>query len=390
MAARSLAPTEDVLRTQTLRLVASRSRIGAVSAQRILARTGVVLAGVVLALVAAELLVRALELGPSFQVLHRELFQLSANPVLGYELHPGASDGATTINSAGFRDREFALAKPAGVFRIVCVGDSVTFGQPKKSEESWPKALERLLNERVGTASFEVLNLGVTGYNVLQVAERLRILGLAYQPDLVLYGYVLNDPQELSIELEALRDLERASERQFHEGLERGALRLLANSRLFLWLASRVSTATPPKSGAVEFTHKRDPAFEAFQGGDTRGQYFRALHDDPAARARLGAGLDALAESTRAAGVPLALLIFPLLLDPRAGAYPLADVHTLVADEARARGFAVVDLAPALGACQRCAVDFLHPNAAGAELFAARAAAELGRLGLVPLPPAGR
>jgi len=359
-----------------------------VSAKRILARTGVVLAGVALALGAAELVVRALDLGPSFQVLHRELFQLSANPVLGYELHPGASDGATTINSAGFRDREFALAKPAGVFRIVCVGDSVTFGQPKKPEESWPKALERLLNANASAPRYEVLNLGVTGYNVRQVAERLRTLGLAYQPDLVLYGYVLNDPQELSIELEALRDLEQASERRFEAELGRGALRLLAHSRLYLWLASRVEPPAPLEPGAVEFTHKRDPAYEAFQGGDTRGRYFRALHEDPAGRARLSAGLDALARD--AAGVPLAVLLFPLLLDPRAGAYPLADVHALVADEARRRGLAVVDLAPALGDCERCAVDFLHPNAAGAELLAARAAEELGRLGLLPRPATGR
>jgi len=83
------------------------------------------------------------------------------------------------------------------------------------------------------------------------------------------------------------------------------------------------------------------------------------------------------------------VLLFPLLLDPRAGPYPLADVHALVAEEVQRRQLTVIDLAPALGDCEHCAVDFLHPNAAGAELFAVRAAEQLGRLGLLPVQPDG-
>lgn len=347
----------------------------------ILSRSALAAFGLLLALACAEIAVRLLDLGPSFQVLHRELFQLSGDPALGYELVPGAPDGDTTINSAGFRDREFERAKPPGVFRIVALGDSVTFGQPKKPDESWPKALERLLEELPAGPRCEVLNLGVTGYNVRQVAERLHTLGLAYQPDLVLYGYVLNDPQELSIELEALRDLRADAERRFHEELGRGALRLLSSSRLFLLLASRID---PPVRGTVEFDHKRDPAYDAFQGGDRRGAYFRALHEDDAGRARLSAGLDRLAEAARAAGVPLVLALFPLLLDPRDGPYPLADVHALVTAEARARGFDVIDLEPALTSCERCAADFLHPNAQGARAAAAAVLEGLERLRRLP------
>ena len=56
-----------------------------------------------------------------------------------------------------------------------------------------------------------MLNFGVTGYNITQVVERLRTLGLRYEPDLLLYGYVLNDPQGISREgeiIKALRDFE--------------------------------------------------------------------------------------------------------------------------------------------------------------------------------------
>jgi lysophospholipase L1-like esterase len=359
----------------------------ALAPRKLLLRAGLAALALVGALGAAELAVRALDLGPSFQVLHRELFRLSADPELGYELAPLAPDGDEQINSSGFRDREFERAKAPGVFRIVAVGDSVTFGQPKEPAESWPKALERELNARAGAgARFEVLNLGVTGYNGVQIARRLQTLGLAYEPDLVIYGYVLNDPQELSIELEALRDLEAESERRLTADLGNGALRLLARSRLFLLVRSRLAAPPAPAPGTVAFRHRRDPAYDAFQGGDERGAYFRTLHESEAGRERLRASLARMAEATRAAGVPLVLALFPLLLDPRAGPYPLADVHALVAEEARAQGLETIDLTPAFTDCARCAADFLHPNARGAEVAAHALAEALARDGRLPGP----
>lgn len=355
--------------------------IGPVTGGKILRGASLALAALLLALGLAELGVRALGLGPASQILHRELFQLSTDPLLGYELHPLAPDGPGRINAAGFRGPEVEQAKAPGVFRIVAVGDSVTFGQPKKPDEAWPAALERALRAR-GLAA-EVLNLGVTGYNVLQVAERLRTLGLRYRPDLVLYGYVLNDPQELSIELEALVDLRAAEEGRLRAELGRGLTGALVHSRLFLWLRGlRSAPALVP--GSVDFRHPRDPAYEAFQHGDRRGAYFRALHEDPAGRERLGTGLDRMAEATRAAGVPLEVVLFPLLLDPRDGPYPLTDVHALVGAEARARGFAVLDLQTTFAGGARMAADFLHPNAAGAEAAARAILADLERTGRLP------
>jgi hypothetical protein len=68
------------------------------------------------------------------------------------------------INSAGFRDREFPIPKPEGVFRIAAIGDSVTYGHECAQEAAYPKQLERLLNLAAGDAAprYEVLNFGVT------------------------------------------------------------------------------------------------------------------------------------------------------------------------------------------------------------------------------------
>lgn len=347
------------------------------------------LGGVLTALALAEAAVRVLDIGPSFQVLHSEMFRLSENPVLSYELAPGARDGDARINSAGFRDREFALEKPSGVFRIVAVGDSVTFGVRRKSAgETWPKDLERSLNHSSQGTIFEVLNLGVIGYNVLQIAERLRVLGLRYHPDLVLYGYVLNDPQEFSLERDALIYLRDAAEERFYRDLQHGLLRALSNSRLFLLLRSRFRDPEPTNPAENPASRlERDPAYNAIRRGDTRGVYFRVLHEDPEGRARLRTGFDRLASLANGAHVPLVVAIFPLLLDPRAGPYPLSDVHALVAHEARRRGFDVIDLETVLvEACAEtpCHDDFMHPNSIGNRVVGRALAESLHALGRLP------
>lgn len=50
---------------------------------------------------------------------------------------------------------EFADAKPNGIFRIVCLGDSCTHFGP----DSYPEKLQALLNE-VAPGRFEVINAG--------------------------------------------------------------------------------------------------------------------------------------------------------------------------------------------------------------------------------------
>jgi lysophospholipase L1-like esterase len=354
-------------------------------------RALVALAGSLLALASAELGVRWLDIGPGFQVVYREVYQLSDNPVLGYELRPGAPDGAGRINRAGFRDREFPRAKPAGVFRIVAIGDSVTFGRPEEPLESWTKHLERAMNERGSGVAFEVLNLGVTGYNVTRVAERLRVLGLGYQPDLVLYGYVLNDPQAGSVESLALMDRKAEAELRLDEALGRGALRWLSGSRLFLLGASLVRDEPAPASPARKRPRPALPAeiaARAAQGEDLRGGFFRTLHEEAEPRARLRSGLERIAALTRAAELPVVGVIFPLFFPPDERGYPLRDVHALVSGEMRSLGFWTVDLQPAFAAAESrgldCSADPLHPNALGHELAAGALLEELERLGLLP------
>jgi len=126
------------------------------------------------------------------------------HPTRGWALRPDLRDvpafGAKTLstNSRGLRGpREYGLDKPAGVARIVVLGDSFTFGEDVGDEEAWPRRLEALLP---GT---EVLNLGVHGYGHDQMLLYLKEEGLKYHPDVVVVGFL---PDDMERNVVAFRD----------------------------------------------------------------------------------------------------------------------------------------------------------------------------------------
>jgi hypothetical protein len=107
--------------------------------------------------------------------------------------HP-VREVVATINDLGFRGPRVECEKPAGVFRIVVIGDSQSFGSGVAEEESWPAVLARTVAPLVGGARIEVMNCAVPGYDAEQSAIALETRWLAYAPDLVLLGYFVNDP----------------------------------------------------------------------------------------------------------------------------------------------------------------------------------------------------
>jgi hypothetical protein len=68
------------------------------------------------------------------------------------DMHVACPRGNKTIyidiNSQGFRDKEFSLSKPTNTIRILAMGDSWTYGWYVNLNDTWPKKLENLLNER--------------------------------------------------------------------------------------------------------------------------------------------------------------------------------------------------------------------------------------------------
>jgi lysophospholipase L1-like esterase len=115
--------------------------------------------------------------------------QYAPHPFLGYELTRGGE-----VNSLGMRGPEVTKEKPPGVFRIVCVGGSTTFGAGVPSERTYPARLQIALNELAPAGlRYEVLNCGVPGYTSVESLIQLELRLLELSPDVVLSYDAIND-----------------------------------------------------------------------------------------------------------------------------------------------------------------------------------------------------
>jgi lysophospholipase L1-like esterase len=144
-----------------------------------------------------ELVVRVLRLDQSCPSDYNKDAVWACDPVLNFKLKPGLIAGGKPVNRAGFRNREFT-PKPPGVFRIVSLGDSCTFGIVTREmfeyiPEPYPQLLERLAAERIGAGKLEVLNAGIAGYNSFQGVMLLRTKLRGLEPNLITVRYGWND-----------------------------------------------------------------------------------------------------------------------------------------------------------------------------------------------------
>ncbi|MGE5692456.1 MAG: SGNH/GDSL hydrolase family protein [Candidatus Zixiibacteriota bacterium] len=96
--------------------------------------------------------------------------------------------GDYRTNSDGFRDREFEENRLAGKKRILCLGNSVTFGWGVAEEEAYPQVLQNLIS-----SEYEVYNCAQTGYTTFQGKRLLDALLQQDQPDIVTIAYIWND-----------------------------------------------------------------------------------------------------------------------------------------------------------------------------------------------------
>jgi lysophospholipase L1-like esterase len=105
-----------------------------------------------------------------------------------------------SLNSEGFRDVEIRKQKPSSVFRIVCLGDSWTFGWNVGTTQSYPQQLQDLLRREFPEANFEVLNLGVAGYSSLHGLRLLKTRVLDLNPDVVVVSFAMNEPRMAGVD----------------------------------------------------------------------------------------------------------------------------------------------------------------------------------------------
>jgi lysophospholipase L1-like esterase len=300
----------------------------------------------------------------------------SAVPGLKYEHTPGvvtrSSGIEIKINSQGFRGPEPASNPPAN--RVIILGDSIAFGLYLNWEDTFSSKLQQRLNS--DNRDTEVLNLGVSGYDVLQQVSLLEFRGLKYQPNLVVVAYCLND---ISIASWSLDDIERMRSRQ-------GSL--LYKSRLAQFVAANVdairlkrwlSHVNEPEVFHREYEHQIDPI------SDDEVELLKLMKSAPrwpsttwyGDRDRIGRlrfAFRRLAALSKENGFSVVIMTVPLLIEEN-GTYTHGAAHRIVEMEARRAGFDSVNLTDTF---MRAGLenlktkwgDIIHPNASGHSLIA--------------------
>jgi lysophospholipase L1-like esterase len=280
----------------------------------------------------------------------------------GYTIH---------INNLGLRDaRDVAVPKPPGTFRVLCVGDSFTFGIETPEELTYARLLEDALAQHAGGRRVEVWNAGVNGLNSCQEQAWLEAYGWALEPDVVTVGFVMNDVLPLTGE---------SMPRSFP------GRSWMLRWPLYHWARHHVVNKWRLTGNDPEANRLRTEILRH------QGRIETAPSSSDLARRSWDEATGCLARIAREAGargVPAALLVFPSLpqmLRPR----PQPEPQAVLAELAVREGFLHVDLLPryaAAGEPALLASDKAHPSRLGHAIAAEELAAALIGAGVVPGP----
>jgi len=104
-------------------------------------------------------------------------------------------DVVIRVNAVGLRSDELG-PKAKDEFRVLVLGDSITFGDFVPEEETWPGRLEALAKGRSKRIRF--VNAGLPGAGTLEEFYLFQEVKDVVKPDLVLVGMYLNDAQNAS------------------------------------------------------------------------------------------------------------------------------------------------------------------------------------------------
>lgn len=266
---------------------------------------------------------------------------------LGWRLRPSATQpwgGVTvTVNARGLRGPELAYEKTPGTFRVLYLGDSVTFGyMVERWQDTFPFVTDSLLSATAGSR-VETINTAVDGYSPWQEFEVLRGEGIRYDPDVVVVNFVLNDVTEKFTlvrygGLEESRQLRESYYSRLDAILSGSALAYQVKNFAREWKAKRV-LGSDPQLGAI-----RRQAFDV-----------DALMRNPDADYIQGAwsitlgNMQKIFDFCGERGIPVLLAVYPFRVQLDSPDELSAPQRRLCA-YARERGIRTVDFLPVLRA----------------------------------------
>ncbi len=120
-------------------------------------------------------------------------FAYTPHRYLGFVPTPGFERGMNRHNKLGYRGGELALRKPAGQYRIACIGGSTTYTDFVEDwHKSYPAQLEQILHEN-GLPQVRVINAGVAGWSSFESVVNYCLRLSEVEPDLLLIYDNFND-----------------------------------------------------------------------------------------------------------------------------------------------------------------------------------------------------
>jgi lysophospholipase L1-like esterase len=214
-----------------------------------------------------------------------------------------------SINSDGLRDSEYSHTKPPGVYRIMMLGDSTTFGWGVRQTDTAAKFLERKLNEHLppGYDKVEVINAGVGNYDTVQEVRYYETFGREFHPDLVILVFFINDPEPVPVEKKSF---------------------LIDRSYLIAFSTNRFD-------GVLRHAGVRP---------DWKKYYASLYEDDRPGFQACKAALRSLANATRSDGAQLLVAILPELHQINGDSYPFKAAHEKIKDVMAGEHVPVVEL----------------------------------------------
>jgi len=241
-------------------------------------------------------------------------------------------------NSVGLRNIE----EPSDdAFKILAVGDSMTFGLFVANDDTWPARAESRLREHYGNARrVQVFNAGIVNYTILDELAYLREKGIYLKPNLVVLGVYEND-------IDDLRQEKNGVVQRPHDGIKTRTLmwlKLLAHNSALFTIAEQIKAQMQLAAAGVDIRRSnptrslpREPAPDQDVLIKRYGQLFRET--------------TALLKSN---GIPLVVIYIPGIWTLSETSMMESTIRALTAEA----GVPYLDLTPAMQDEQDAAEDF--------------------------------
>lgn len=202
-------------------------------------------------------------------------------------------------DAQNMQDKMYPAKKEPGVFRVVVVGDSFTFGPYLQLDDTFPKRMERWFNLNAQGRKVEVVNRGFSGFNTAKESEVVA-KEIGTDPDLVILEITLNDG-------------------------ERGPLTREQKEQIFgtPWL----------KNGLFQYWKSFGFLLERFHNSQTHKayiEYHTKFFKEPETKAVFEKALAKIADGAAAKNIPVIAMLFPLFDFPLDAKYPFEESHRII------------------------------------------------------------